>query len=168
MARVSSRPVRPPAAATTSLARKSGIGLEVGEVAAADVVGVLLGDLLDVDPAHVAEQHHRALRAAVPEHGGVVLLLDLGLGVDQHARPACGRRSRASRMSAACSSASSGVSANLTPPAFIRPPVSTWDLITVGPPIFFGRLLGLRGGLAEAVLGDRDPGPLDDAADSYS
>ena len=28
-----------------------------------------------------------------------------------------------------------GVSANLTPPAFIRPPVSTWDLITVGPPI---------------------------------
>jgi hypothetical protein len=28
-----------------------------------------------------------------------------------------------------------GVSANLTPPAFIRPPVRTCDLITVGPPI---------------------------------
>jgi hypothetical protein len=28
------------------------------------------------------------------------------------------------------------VSANLTPPAFIRPPVSTCDLTTVGPPIF--------------------------------
>src|SRR5215210_1371400 len=40
-----------------------------------------------------------------------------------------------SRISAACDSASSGVSANFTPPAFIRPPVSTWDLITVGPPI---------------------------------
>ena len=52
---------------------------------AADVVGVLLGDLLDVDAAHVGEEHHRALGAAVPEHGGVVLLLDLGLRVDQDA-----------------------------------------------------------------------------------
>ena len=41
-----------------------------------------------------------------------------------------------SRIAAACSAASSGVSANLTPPAFIRPPLSTCDLITVGPPIF--------------------------------
>ncbi len=40
-----------------------------------------------------------------------------------------------SRISAACAAASSGVSANLTPPAFIRPPVRTCDLITVGPPI---------------------------------
>ena len=39
------------------------------------------------------------------------------------------------RIASACASASSGVSANLTPPAFIRPPVSTWDLITVGAPI---------------------------------
>ena len=38
-------------------------------------------------------------------------------------------------MSLACPSASSGVSANLTPPAFMRPPVSTWDLITTGPPM---------------------------------
>ena len=35
----------------------------------------------------------------------------------------------------ACASASSGVSANCTPPAFIRPPDSTCDLITTGPPI---------------------------------
>ena len=35
----------------------------------------------------------------------------------------------------AWASHSSGVSANLTPPAFIRPPVSTCDLITTGPPI---------------------------------
>ena len=40
-----------------------------------------------------------------------------------------------SRISAASRSACSGVSANLTPPAFIRPPVRTWDLITTGPAI---------------------------------
>jgi hypothetical protein len=39
------------------------------------------------------------------------------------------------KISSACWAASSGVSANLTPPAFIRPPVSTWLLITTGPPI---------------------------------
>ena len=39
------------------------------------------------------------------------------------------------RISSACAAASSGVSANLTPPAFIRPPVSTCDLTTTGPPI---------------------------------
>ena len=39
------------------------------------------------------------------------------------------------RISSACEAASSGVSANFTPPAFMRPPVSTCDLMTVGPPI---------------------------------
>ena len=58
---------------------------QVGEMAAADVVGVALGHLLDVDPAHVAEQHQRLLRGAVPDDAGVVLLLDLGFGVDEHA-----------------------------------------------------------------------------------
>ena len=58
---------------------------QVGEVAAADVVGVLLGDLLDVDPAHVAEQHQRPLCGPVPDDAGVVLLLDLGLRVDEDA-----------------------------------------------------------------------------------
>src|SRR4051795_10574062 len=38
------------------------------------------------------------------------------------------------RMASACAAASSGVSANFTPPAFMRPPVSTCDLMTVGPP----------------------------------
>jgi predicted metalloprotease len=41
---------------------------------------MVLGHLLDVDPAHVAEQHQRALRGPVPHDPGVVLLLDLGLG----------------------------------------------------------------------------------------
>ena len=54
-------------------------------MAAADVVGVLLGDLLDVDPAHVAEEHHRLLAGPVPDDAGVVLLRDLGLGVDEDA-----------------------------------------------------------------------------------
>jgi hypothetical protein len=71
--RVSSRPVTP--------VRE---GQEVGEVAAADVVGMLLGHLLDVDSAHVAEQHHRLLRGPVPDHAHVVLLLDLGARVHQH------------------------------------------------------------------------------------
>ena len=56
-----------PVWAITSLARKSGASIEVREVAAPDVVGVLLGDLLDVDAAHVAEEHHRALADPVPD-----------------------------------------------------------------------------------------------------
>ena len=59
--------------------------LQVRDVTAPDVVGVLLGHLLDVDPAHVGEQDQRLLGGAVPDHARVVLLLDLGLGVDQHA-----------------------------------------------------------------------------------
>src|SRR5215213_4378609 len=39
------------------------------------------------------------------------------------------------RISSAWEAASSGVSANFTPPAFIRPPVSTCDLMTVGAPM---------------------------------
>src|SRR5215210_7685669 len=38
-------------------------------------------------------------------------------------------------MSSAWEAASSGVSANFTPPAFMRPPVSTCDLMTVGAPM---------------------------------
>ena len=56
-----------------------------GEVAAGDVVGVLLGDLLDVDPAHVGEEHHGALAGAVPDDAGVVLVGDVGAVVHEHA-----------------------------------------------------------------------------------
>ena len=58
---------------------------EVREVPSPDVVGVLFRDLLDVDAAEVAEQHHGALAGAVPHDAGVVLVLDLGLLVDEHA-----------------------------------------------------------------------------------
>ncbi len=54
------------------------------EVGAADVVGVGLGDLLDVDPAHVAEDQDRPLAGAVPGDAGVVLLRDVDARVDEH------------------------------------------------------------------------------------
>ncbi len=49
------------------------------------MAGVRLGDLLDVDAAHVGEQHHRLLADPVPDDAGVVLLLDGDLRVDEHA-----------------------------------------------------------------------------------
>ena len=58
---------------------------DVREVDAPDVIGVLARDLLDVDPAHVAEEDHRLLRDPVPDDARVVLLLDVGLRVDEHA-----------------------------------------------------------------------------------
>ena len=59
--------------------------LDRGEVAAADLVRLLLGHLLDVDAADGREDHHRLLAEAVPDHAGVVLLLDVGLRVHEHA-----------------------------------------------------------------------------------
>ena len=128
---------------------------------AADVVGVLLGDLLGCHPPMSLNSINGRFGAPVPEHRGVVLLLDVGLRIDKDAYRHVAvdlepeDRPRAPR--------TSGVSANLTPPAFIRPPVRTCDLITVGPPI---RWAASRASVAvvEAVLGDRDPGPLDDPA----
>ncbi len=55
------------------------------EVGSGDAVGVLLGHLLDVDPAHVREQHHRLLADAVPDDAGVILVLDRRAQVDEHA-----------------------------------------------------------------------------------
>ena len=99
-----------------------------------DVVGMLLGDLLDVDPAHVAEQHHRLLAGPVPDDAGVVLLRDLGLGVDEHAA----RHVAADLELEDLGGMGLGLVrrvGELTPPAFIRPPLRTCDLTTTGPPI---------------------------------
>ena len=52
---------------------------------APDLLGLLLGDLLDVDAADGREDHHRLLARAVPDDARVVLLLDLRLRVDEHA-----------------------------------------------------------------------------------
>ena len=90
----SAEPVTP-VEAITSLAWKSREGQDVGEVPAADLVGLLLGDLLDVDAADRREDHHRLLARAVPDDAGVVLLLDLRLRGRRARRAACGRRSPA-------------------------------------------------------------------------
>ena len=123
-----------PLAAITSLARNSLNGRMFEKCRRPDLLGLLLGDLLDVDAADRREDHHRLLAGAVPDDAGVVLLLDLRPRVDEHpARhvPVDLEREDLARVRSACS----GVSANFTPPAFMRPPVRTWDLITVGPPI---------------------------------
>ena len=143
------------------------LGLEVGErqqvreVAAPHVVGVLLGHLLDVDPAHVAEQHQRPLARAVPDHARVVLLLDLGLRVDEHAaRHVAADLELQDRLGVRGGLV--GRVGELDAAGLHRPPVSTCDLITVGPPMRSAierRLVGARG---EAEIGDGDPGPLDD------
>ena len=49
------------------------------------MVGVRLGDLLDVDAAHVREDERGQLADPVPDDARVVLLLDLGLRADQQA-----------------------------------------------------------------------------------
>ena len=59
---------------------------EVREVGAREVLGVALRDLFDVDAAHVAEDDDGALVARVPGDGGEVLLDDVALLLDQHAR----------------------------------------------------------------------------------
>jgi hypothetical protein len=56
-----------------------------GHVGLRHVLRVLLGHLLDVDPAHVAEDDHRQLAAPVPGDAGVVLLRDRTLGLHEHA-----------------------------------------------------------------------------------
>ena len=67
-------------------------------------------------------------------------------------------------MSRAAASASSGVSANFTPPAFMRPPVSTCDLITTGTADVRGDLLGLLGRRGESAARDGDALALEDLA----
>ena len=51
---------------------------------ATHALGVLLVDLFDVDTAHVAEEHHGFLGRPVPDDTRVVLLLELGLRIDEH------------------------------------------------------------------------------------
>ena len=58
------------------------------EVGAREVLGMGLGDFLDVDAAHVAEEQDRRLGAAIPGDRNEVLVGDRALGLDQH-RP-CG------------------------------------------------------------------------------
>ena len=71
-------------------------------------------------------------------------------------------------MSRACASASSGVSANLTPPAFMRPPVRTCDLMTTGPPISSAIFFASSASVAKPCLESGMPSRARMRLDSYS
>ena len=143
------------------------LGLPLGErgagreVAARDVVGVLLGDLLDVDPAHVREQHHRALADPVPDHAGVVLVLDRGARVDQHAAGHVAADLEVEDVVGVIGRLVRGVgeldAAGLHPAA-----AQDLRLDHHRAADLLGDLPGRFGGLGEAVLGDGDPGLGDD------
>ena len=132
-------------------------------MAAADVVRVLLGDLLDVDAAHVGEEHHRALGAAVPEARRVVLLRHVCLRVDQdadrHVAADLELEDRRRVLGRLVGRGRELDAARLHPPAGqdLR-----LDHGLAADPLGGGA--GLVGRGAEAVVGDRDPGPLDDPA----
>jgi hypothetical protein len=132
-------------------------------MAAADMVRVLLGDLLDVDPAHVREQHHRSLRAAVPEHRRVVLVLDLRLRVDEDAD----RQVAADLEFEYVGGVRLGLLWRIgeLDPSGLHPPTGQHlGLDHRRAADSLRGLTGLRCGGAEAVVGDRDPAPLDDPA----
>jgi hypothetical protein len=122
-----------------------------------------LGDLLDVDAAHVAEQHHRLLADPVPDDAGVVLLRDTRLGVDQHAarhvavdrqpEHVLGLRGRV------LGRVGELHAARLHPPAGEHLRLDDDRLADASSDL--ARLLRRRG---EAVVGHRDPGALDDLA----
>ena len=119
------------------------------------MLGVSFGDLLDVDPAHVREQHHGQLADPVPHHARVVLPLDRGAVVDEHAAghvPAdlevedvlgvLGRLLwRIGEFDAA---------------GFHPPPGEDLGLDHHGPPDLLGDPASLVGGLREAVPSDRN------------
>ena len=103
------------------------------------------------------------MRGPVPDDAGVVLLLDLGLGVDEDAARhvaadleledlggvRLGLLGRVGELDAAGLHPAAGQHLGLDHGRAA-------DLL--------GGLAGLIGGRAEAVLGDRDSGPLDDPA----
>ena len=126
------------------------------EVGARDVLGMLLGDLLDVDAAHVAEDQDRQLAAAVPGDGGEVLLRDRRALLDQHAARLLAVDLELEDGVGGCLGRRPGSSANLTPPAFMRPPVRTCDLRTTRPADLGWRsVLRLGRGLGDATLQQR-------------
>ena len=134
---------------------------QVGEVAAADVVGVLLGDLLDVDAAHVGEEHHRLLAGPVPDDAGVVLLRDLGLRVDEDAARHVAVDLELEDLGGVRLGLLGGVGE--LDPAGLHPAAGQDLRLDHGRAAdLLGGLARLLGGRAEAVLGDRNPGPLDD------
>jgi hypothetical protein len=147
-----------PLAEIASLAMNS-----LGEVPPADPLGLLLGDLLDVDAADRGEDDHRLLARPVPHHAGVVLLLHLGARVHEHSAghvpvdfqcedlPCMGYR--------LLRRVGEAHAAGLHPPS-----AEDLGLDHRGPADAGRDLAGLLGVGREPVVGHRDPGAPDELA----
>ena len=98
-----------------------------------DGVRVGLGDLLDLDAA-LDRGDAEVLPVGPVEQEGEVVLLRGGVAGATRTRLTGRSLMVSARMFVACSKASSGVLAILTPPALPRPPALTCALITVTPP----------------------------------
>ena len=107
--------------------------LERIDVETHEGVRALLRDLLDLDSALRREHEQRLLDASIEGQREVVLLRDVRRRLDPEPAHDVALDVQPEDVFA-CSSASCGVVASLTPPALPRPPVSTCALTTTGPP----------------------------------
>ncbi len=135
---------------------------------AADLLGGLGRDFLDVDAAGRA--HHEDRPLGVPVHDQT----DIGLGGDLGRRhhedlvdhQALDASCRGSSRRAALASA--GVLASLTPPALPRPPAWTWALTTTVPPMRRAMASASDGVEATSPSGMGMPAALSSARAWYS
>ena len=136
---------------------------DVGEVPAAHRLGLLLGDLLDVDASDRGEDHHRLLADAVPDHPRVVLLLDLGLRIDEHSARQLSADLELEDVRGILLRLLGGV--RELDPAGLHAPTGQHLRLDHGRPADAPRDGGcLRRIGGEAVVGDGDAGALDDLA----
>ena len=104
---------------------EEGIGVLVD-----DRLGVLDGDLLDLDAALGGADEHEPLGRPVEHDREVVLLDDLGGRADQDAPDGEALDLQREDLGRDVLGLVRGRPASLTPPALPRPPTSTWALIT--------------------------------------
>ena len=132
-------------------------------MATADLVGLLLGDLLDVNATDRAENNYRLLGGAVPNNTGVVLLLNFGLCVNQHAAWHLAANLDLQHVDCVCCGLVWRVgelhAAGLHPAA-----AKHLALDDARPVDLLGGRLRLLRGRCETKLGDRDSGAANDLA----
>ena len=110
------------------------VPLERIDVHARERRRVLGRDLLDLDPAVGREHEERLPGPAVERHREVVLARDLGGRLDPEPLDAVPADVETEDLARARPEPRPDPAASFTPPAFPRPPVSTWALTTTGPP----------------------------------